>query len=176
LNPEANNVLFRETQWFQPRRLWAIVITTAVVAWICAFHHAWRKSGITDLGFALFLVVVGIAAPVFLILYRQTTEVRNDGIYLKRTPFSHMNDVIRFSDFVRYQPRTCSAIYSAGGWGIAEGWKGKAYNMGGKQGLELLLVNGGRVLIGTCKMRQLLDALHAQCGTRHHRPGVTVNS
>jgi hypothetical protein len=176
LNSDPSNVLFRETQWFQPRWLWVLVLGAAAVAWYCAIHHTWGRHAIADLAFVLFWLVVGVAAPTFLLLYRQTTEVRDDGIYLKRGPFSRMKDVIRFSDFVRYQPRTCSAIYSAGGWGIAEGSQGKAYNMGGTHGLELLLIGGGRVLIGTCKMRQLLDVLHAQCGTRNRKPSFIVSN
>jgi hypothetical protein len=170
LKSESNNVLFRETQWYQPRWLWALVMGAATLEWYWALHRVWGKHHSHDILFLLFWIVGGIAAPAFLIFYRQTTEVRADGIYVKRSPFSRTNDVIRFSQFFRYQPRNCSPIYSAGGWGITQGSQGKAYNMGGSQGLELLLVGGGRILIGTCKLRQLLDVLHAQCGTRNHRP------
>lgn len=148
----------------------------AALAWYLALHRAWGKYTVTDLVFLFFWVVLGVAAPLFLIAYRQTTEVRADGIYLKRLPFARMNDVIRFSDFSRYQPRACSPIYSADGWGSAGGSQGKAYNMGGSQGIELLLVGGGRVLIGTQKMRQLLDVLHKQCGTKNRKPMVFLDA
>lgn len=113
---------------------------------------------------------------MFLLFYRQTTEIRADGIYVKRKPFSRMNEVIRFSDFVRYQPRNSCPVYTSSAWGVPQGWEGKAYNMGAAQGLELLLVNGGRVLIGTSRMRQLLDALHAQCGRGNRQPMVILNA
>jgi hypothetical protein len=176
VSSESNNVLFRETQWFQPRWLWALVLGAAALDWYFMLHHVWGRHTFGDLILLFFWVVLGVAAPLFMAVYRQITEVRADGIYLTRSPFPRMNDVIRFSDFSRYQPRTCSPIYSAGGWGIAQGWQGKAYNMGGSQGLELMLVGGGRVLIGTCKMRRLLDVLHGQCGSRHRRPVVILDA
>ena len=176
LNSEPNNVLFRETQWFQPRWLWALVMGAAVVEWYWGLHRVWGQHAVGDLVFLFFWIVLGVGAPAFLVLYRQTTEVRADGIYVKRSPFPRMNDVIPFSQFFRYQPRACSPIYSAGGWGITQGWQGKAYNMGGSHGLELCLVSGGRVLIGTCKMRQLLDVLHAQCGSRNRKPAGILDA
>jgi hypothetical protein len=165
-NSDQSDLLFRETQRFQPRWLWVLAIAAAVIDWYWAWHRQWRVHPGTDAIFAIFLAVVGVGAPIFLLFYRQTTEVRSCGIYLKRGPFPRASDVIRFSEFYRYQPRNCSPIYAAGGWGIVEGWQGRSYNMGGGQGLELCLAGGKRVLIGSQKMRQLLDALHSQCRVR----------
>jgi hypothetical protein len=169
---DKGTVLFRETQWFQPRWLWALVLGSAIVVWSRALGSGLDFHGRANITFSIFWLVLGVIAPAFLISYRQVTEVRSDGIYVTRSPFPRTSDVIPFSHFYRYQARNCSPIYSAGGWGIAQGWQGKAYNMGGSDGVELLLVGGGRVLIGTCKMRQLLDALHSQCGVKVRRPQV----
>jgi hypothetical protein len=163
---EQGDVLFHETQWYQPRWLWVLVLGTAGAVWYWAIHRHWNDHFVADFIFAFWWAALGLLGPAFLLSYRQITEVRVDGIYVKRSPFSRAADVIRFSQFYRYQPRVCSPIYSAGGWGIGQGWQGKAYNMGGSHGLELCLVGGGRVLIGSCKMRQLLDALHSQCRGR----------
>ncbi len=172
-NSDQSDVLFRETQRFQPRWLWVLVIAAAAVGWYWASHHQWRLHHVADALCAAYLAVVGIGAPAFLLFYRQTTEVRSGGIYLTRGPFPRVKDVIRFSEFYRYQPRNCSPIYAAGGWGIFEGWQGRSYNMGGSQGLELCLTGGKRVLIGSQKMRQLLDVLHFQCRRRIQRDRQT---
>lgn len=167
-NSEQSTVLFRETQWFQPRWLWVLIFGSAIGIWYFAVHRAWGRHIKADVLILFFWAVLGMIAPLFLILYRQVTEVRDDGIYITRSPFPRMADVIRFSEFYRYQPRLCSPIYSAGGWGIAQGSQGKSYNMGSSHGIELCLVGGGRVLIGSCKMRQLLDVLHSQCRVKMH--------
>jgi hypothetical protein len=165
-----SNVLFRETQWFQPRWLWVLVMVTAAASWFLPLRHTWRQHPWLDIASLACLVFFGIGAPMFLVLFRQTTEVRADGIHVSRGPFPATSEFVRFSQFFRYQPRACSPIYSAGGWGIAEGWQGKAYNMGGSHGVEFCMVGGGRILIGTTKMRQLLDALHSQCRGKIKRP------
>lgn len=167
---QQGEVLFRETQWFQPRWLWGLVLGVAAVDWYLGVDRGWLFSLSHHLPYFVSLLVLGVLAPLFLFTYRQVTEVRRDGIHLKRAPFPRSLAVIRFSEFYRYQPRVCSPIYAAGGWGIAAGWQGKAFNMGGANAVELCLVTGERVLIGSGKQRQLLDTLHFVCQPKRKRP------
>jgi hypothetical protein len=173
------SVIFRETQWFQPRWLWVLVLGTATLIWYIGVKHRllhmpYRSSSNFDTAYLISWVILGVLAPLFMCSYRQVTEIRDDGIYVVRGPMPRVSEVIRFSQFYRYQPRNCSPIYSAGGWGIAEGWQGKSYNMGGSHGVELCLTDGGRVLIGSCKLRQFLDVLHSQCRNRARKPAQAV--
>lgn len=163
---QQGEVLFRETQWFQPRWLWVVVLGVAWIEWYWGLKHHWLQTPHRHFAYFVSFTVLGVLAPLFLCTYRQVTEVRRDGIHLRRSPFPRSSELIRFSQFYRYQPRVCSPIYAAGGWGIAEGRKGKAFNMGGANAVELCLVDGGQVLIGSGKQRQLLDALHFVCQPR----------
>jgi hypothetical protein len=52
--------------------------------------------------------------------------------------------------------RKYSPIKEYGGWGFRYGFKnGKAYNISGNMGLQLILKNGDRILIGTQKPEEL---------------------
>jgi len=174
---QQGEVLFRETQWYQPRWLWVLVLGAALVDWYLGAKHGWLNHPHRHIPYFVSFIILGVVAPLFLCTYRQVTVVRLDGIQVMRSPFPRSSMEIRFAQFYRYQPRVCSPIYSSGGWGIAEGWQGKAFNMGGPDGVELCLVGGGRVLIGTCKQRQLLDALHFQCRPkRKHAPSDVIEA
>ena len=162
-------VLFRETQWYQPRWLWGLVLGVAATLWYWGGAHGFLHHPLRHILFFISLIGLGVIAPIFLCTYRQVTEVRRDGIHVTRSPFPRSSAVIPFSGFFRYQPRICAPIYAAGGWGIAEGTKGQAFNMGGPDAVEFFLVGGGKVLIGSCRQREFLDALHFVCRpTRTH--------
>lgn len=173
---QQGEVLFRETQWFQPKWLWVLILGAAASQWYLGHKHGWLYNLSHHRPYFVLLMILGVFAPLFLCTYRQVTEVRRDGIHLKRSPFPRSSAVIRFSQFHRYQPRACSPIYAAGGWGIAEGWQGKAFNMGGANAVELCLVGGGRVLIGSGKQRQLLDTLHFYCQPKRKRAADDVSA
>ncbi|MHC4187375.1 MAG: hypothetical protein ACYSRQ_04200 [Planctomycetota bacterium] len=59
--------------------------------------------------------------------------------------------------------RTYRPIKEYGGWGIRYGFgeSGKAYNVKGNQGLQLVFENGKRLLIGTQKPKRLLEAVNS---------------
>ena len=46
-----------------------------------------------------------------------------------------------------------------GGWGIRVAGDGRAYNAYGNQGVQLILTDGSRILIGTQRPDELLGAL-----------------
>lgn len=63
---------------------------------------------------------------------------------------------IKTADAVQYDP-----LRDYGGWGLRMGPKGKAYNMRGDRGVQLVLENGSRVLIGSQREQELEAAVRA---------------
>ena len=55
--------------------------------------------------------------------------------------------------------RTYSPMREYGGWGIRFGKSGKAYNIKGDEGLQLVFKNGKRLLIGSQKSQELAQAV-----------------
>ena len=79
------------------------------------------------------------------------TEVKNDGVFYKYPPFIIKFKVIRKEEIERYEVRKYSPIREYSGWGIRYSWgtSGRAYNVKGNIGLQLYLVDGKKILLGT---------------------------
>jgi len=155
-------VLFREVQRFRQWWLWLLIAPGPVVIWYRAFRHLVFESNPRPSGLQIVSWLVGgVALPALLYSIRLVTEVRGDGLYLRFFPFH--------SSFLRFPVngiRSCEAItYSPigeyGGWGIRYGWNGKAYNVSGNQGIQLELVEGRRILIGSQRPPEFLAALQS---------------
>jgi len=111
-------------------------------------------------------MTVGIGVPIaitalFLLLKLQT-EVRTDGIYVRFFPF-HIN----FKQFARENLSDCYArqykpIREYGGWGIRYSIRnGKAYNVSGDKGVQLVFNTGKKLLIGSQNPEQLEAAIRS---------------
>ena len=112
----------------------------------------------------ILLIVAGVVLPIgigglFWVL-KLETEVRPDGLYIRYFPF-HIH-FKRFStdDLSEYYARTYRPIWEYGGWGIRYSFgKGKAYNVSGNKGVQLVFKSGKRLLIGSQRAEELEEAI-----------------
>ncbi len=90
------------------------------------------------------------------------TIVRNGGIEIKYFPFHLKYKTILLSDIAEYKIRKYSPLLEYGGWGIRWGFspRGMAYNVHGNMGIQLILKDGSKVLIGTQKPEEFFNALN----------------
>ena len=89
-------------------------------------------------------------------------EVRTDGLYVRYFPF-HIN-FKRFGadDLNKYYARKYRPIWEYGGWGIRGSFgKGKAYNVSGNKGVQLVFKNGRQLLIGSQRAEELEKAIRS---------------
>ena len=100
-------------------------------------------------------VELGILLCVFLFLVfvRLHTDIGERGISIKFFPFVR-NKTWLWEDIDDLYIKEYS-IADYGGWGYRVGKNGTAYNTKGKYGLQLLLNNGARVMIGTQNHEEL---------------------
>ena len=56
------------------------------------------------------------------------------------------------------------SIADYGGWGYRVSKKGKAYNTKGKHGLQLILKNGARIMVGTQNPNEIKQVVEAYKG------------
>ena len=160
---------FREVQGFRQWWLWALMLITAVGT-IGVFGYGiyvqviqgrpWGNNPMSDTG----LIVTGaittalmIGLAVLVLSARLITEVRSDGIHVRFFPIRWKT--IPFGTMASYQIRTYHPIRDYGGWGIRWGREGKAYIVGGREGLQLLLNDGRQVLIGSQRPQELEAAV-----------------
>lgn len=158
---EKKEVVFREVQQFRQIWIWLLIFPLAVLFWYGFFHQIvlgipFGTKPAPDLLLFFFWLLFGTALPAFFYWLRMITEVHSDGLHVRFFP-------VRFSvswpELRQYEACIYNPILDYGGWGIRFGFKGKAYNVSGDRGVQLELINGKRVLIGSQKPDALVVAI-----------------
>ena len=156
-----DNSNFIEIQQFRQGWLLAIVLAALIYIGFMVFRN-WPMSGTNMLiygAIALALVLV----PVFILSIKMVTEVKNDAIHIRFFPLKR--EIIPFSEIAKCDARQYSPIKEYGGWGIRYGTKGMAYNVSGDRGVQLELVNGKRLLIGSQRSEELVKTIRSKTFT-----------
>jgi hypothetical protein len=161
----ADPLLFREVQRFHHWFFWLPLIIVVGVIWWQFIQQivVGRPPGtvpISDWAAWVLAIVFGIGFPVFAALVRLVTEIRPGSLSVRLIPFR--GRLIPAQDVEEAYSREYSPMREFGGWGIrlaADG--GKAYNAHGNLGVQLVLADGKRVLIGTQRPDEMLAALRS---------------
>jgi hypothetical protein len=119
----------------------------------------------------IFWFIFGIGLPALFFFCRLVTEVRDDGIYICFFPFHWTFRRIAFTEVKQYEVRTFHPIREYGGSGIRYGPKGKAYTVSGDRGVQIELLNGKRLLLGSQRAEELQRAIHAKYGEQEGEGG-----
>lgn len=163
-----HQVLFHEEQQFRQRWIWLLIIFCILEIPIAGYLMIQQlilghpvgdqpipNSILVIVGFLMLLIGIGI--PGLFYILKLISEVERDGILIRFYPFIHRK--ILFSDIKHYETRTYHPLTEYGGWGIRIGWKGIAYNVSGNRGVQLILKNGKRILIGSQKPEDFVLAI-----------------
>lgn len=144
--------IYREEQKIAPKLMRLVVWFLIALACVLAVgQHSFKP--IRDMFLPVLFVLI-IAEAMRLI-----TEVRDDGIYVRLTPFPFRRipfDEIASATVRRYRP-----LVEYGGYGIRYGWNGMAYNADGVWGVQLVLANGKKILIGSQRSEDLAVTVNA---------------
>lgn len=162
---DETDVIFREVQTFASWLRWAVAPSMAVAVVFSMF--ALRQESLQPLPRTqqiVALIILGILLPITLaVLFsflKMETEVRADGLYVRFFPFHIQFKRFAAEDLSEHYARTYRPILEYGGWGIRCGWRGgRAYNVSGNQGVQLVLKDGKRLLIGSQRAEELADAI-----------------
>ncbi len=117
-----------------------------------AFGIPWGDNPMPDAGLVIFSIIMTVimAGVLFLVFgSKLKTEIRDDGIHFSYFPF-FKNRFIARERIDGFEIRKYSPIMEYGGYGLRYSLSdGRVYNMSGNTGLQLYLVDGKKVLIGT---------------------------
>lgn len=168
--------LFREVQRFTQPWLWIVLLAPAAFAWWAVIQQIglgvpFGNNPGSDMLVIILWLAMGIAMPGLMASLRLNTEVREDGIYARFVPFHLRWRRFAFSDLKTIEARKYSPIMDYGGWGIRWSFAGTAYNVKGNMGIQLVLNNGKRVLIGTQQPDAFMAAIahaHNEAAKRRH--------
>lgn len=154
-------IVFNETQQFRAWWIW-ILLFGIPLFWLFLlfsvqsdtdlnwnFNWGFLMSGIIQLGVGLLFWYIKLE-----------TKVNSEGVYYKFKPFQSKFKFYDWESIDQCSVRTYSPIMEYGGWGYRYSFKsGKAYNISGKDGLQLVLKNGDKILIGTQQREHLEKVL-----------------
>ncbi len=164
------DLIFREVQKFRQTWLWALLIPEALIITVI-FGHAmltqlvlgqpWGNRPMPNdmlIVFGLIVILLAVGIPLLFYFIKLVVEVRVNGIYIRFYPF--INRKISFEEVKTFELKTYNPVTEYGGWGIR--WsskKGIAYIVSGNQGVQLELVNGKKLLIGSQYPEDLVQAI-----------------
>ena len=161
-------LIYREEQRFSLWLRWLVALSMALGLSLSIFSLTKMppEQGPPEILPIILLIVAGIFVPiaiaVLLLLLKLETEVRSDGLYIRYFPF-HIN-FKRFTtdDLSEYYARKYKPILEYGGWGIRYSLrKGKAYNVSGNKGVQLVFKSGKQLLIGSQRAEELEEAIRS---------------
>jgi hypothetical protein len=165
------DVSFSEQQWLRQKWLWILMFGINLLIFYgfiqqIVFDKPYGTQPTSDLGITLVLLLMTVTTMLLLSI-RLDTEVDKDGIKYRYFPFHLTTKAISWDDVSKAYIRKYNPIMEYGGWGIRWGTygKGNAYNVAGNMGLQLVLKNGKKLLLGTQKADDL-DRVIEQLGVK----------
>ena len=159
-----NETQFTEKQRFTQWWLWIILLGTnggilyGVIQQVI-FGKQFGDNPASDAGLLLIFALV-VLISIFFVSLRLETVIKQDGIYVRYYPVHFSFRYYPWEDIQKAYVRKYKPIIEYGGWGFRGFGKNRALNVSGNQGLQLEFRNYKRLLIGTRKPGEIIEALH----------------
>jgi hypothetical protein len=109
-------------------------------------------------------LVAGLGLPAWVLFIRLVVEVRPEGICYRFVGMHLRPHRIAWDDVACFYARRYKPIREYGGWGVRWSASGKAYNVKGDRGVQLVLRDGRRVLFGSQRAAELEEAIREASG------------
>ncbi|USZ68211.1 DUF6141 family protein [Halorussus salilacus] len=145
-------VLFRETQTYRQPWLWGLLALRPALT-LVGLARGTRTRADAARELASFLGVALLLGTT-----RLTTEVRDDGVYLKFEPFHRSFRRIPLEDIEEFEAAGYSPL-RYGGWGFRWTPSSVAYTVSGRSGVVFDRTNGRSVYVGSDRPDELLAAV-----------------
>ncbi len=113
-------------------------------------------------------LIAPLAAAALIWFYRMDTRVCSDGLYVRCFPLHRRFRRFAPAEIAESRARTYRPLVEYGGWGIRGSLTGagRAYNVSGNEGVQLIFTNGRKLLIGSRRPQQLEAALRSLAANR----------
>ena len=118
------------------------------------YDQPWGNKPMSDNGLittTVLVVVVLVVSAVLLFGSKLVTIINSEGINYSFWPYFKKQKLIPFERIKEFRIRQYRPLIEYGGWGIKKGGRkyGDAINVSGNKGLQLILDDGKKILIGT---------------------------
>ncbi|MCW5517402.1 hypothetical protein [Muriicola sp. Z0-33] len=151
--------VFKEVQKFN--QWWIQLVNLLLIGLLIYLCYSWyiKKDGVNEFGengILIQLIVIGTIVLDLLLLYliQLRTAIDEIGVHFQFFPFQFSKKTIRWTAMQQCYTRQYKPIKEFGGWGYRTKFgKGKAYNVKGNKGIQIVLLDGKKLLIGTQKVQ-----------------------
>jgi hypothetical protein len=163
---QTNDNVFTEQQKFRQVWVWVLLIAIdvffvyAIITQLVLNRAVGTKPlSNTALVFSALLV---FSVTLLFVFMKLQTRISEDGIHYQFFPFHRGFKKIAWTEIKEMHVRKYDPISEYGGWGPKSGPSGQAFNVSGNYGLQLVLHNGTKILVGTQhpdQVQQVIDTL-----------------
>ena len=143
--PQETDDLFKEEQSFDQVWVWALLgigTVGVLLPLLLTGQGLWAL---------LLVATIQVLSMSLMAIFRLYTRIDDEGVHYRMKPFQMKFKTIPWKDIDQIYVRKYSPVLEYGGWGIRFGLNGKAFNVSGNKGIQLVLKNGKRILLGTGK-------------------------
>ena len=161
-----DKILFSEQQKFKQWWLWLILLVIDGTFILGIYKQVILKEQFGDKPMSDTGLFIGLGGVLLLTLlfwkFKLQTMIKNDGIYVRFFPIHIAYRKYTWDKLVKIYVRKYSPITEYGGWGLRYGLfgQGKALNVSGNVGLQLITVHNFKILIGTHKPEEIKEILN----------------
>ncbi|WP_171032375.1 hypothetical protein [Polaribacter aestuariivivens] len=156
--------VFIEEQRFT--QTWLIVIlgfSLIVPLYVMGKEFFNENSNMSSTEFIVTILAIAFSVG-FIFLFKLKTRIDEVGIHYQFLPFHFSYKIIKWNEIEKATVRIYDPIGEYGGWGLKGGafWnkgKGKCINVSGDIGIQLVLKNDKKLLIGTQKKEEATQVL-----------------
>ncbi len=151
--------IFKEEQRFTKTWLIALLAVSLIVPIVLIIKEYIKENTLmTTNEFVLKLSLLLVAASA-IFFFKLKTRIDEVGIHYQFSPIHFSMKLISWNEISKAGIRTYFPISEFGGWGLRGGFffnkgKEKAINVSGDIGIQLILKNGEKLLIGTQKKEE----------------------
>ena len=167
---KSEQYLYQEKQFVSPK-IKLILILHAIIIVIVTALLLYKSQIPTTKNICIIAAIITTETILLIIINsaRLKTQIYPDRIQCQLKPLMLKPKTIKFNQISAYFIRQYSPIRDFGGWGIRLSMKGsgRAYNIKGNIGLQIMRKDHTLILIGTQKPQELLNALLKQIPNEH---------
>lgn len=157
--------VFSETQRFN--QWWLLLILSLPILFLGYSLYQWYYTneavgnvGPNDSTGQLIVIASVLPFLILFYLFRLHTEIDESGIEYQFLPFHTSAKKIAWTEIDNCYVRTYNPILEYGGWGFKTSLgNGRALNVKGNKGIQIILISGKKLLIGTQKPEQAKNVI-----------------
>jgi len=162
--------LFKEEQKFSTPWIFLVIFPALALLVYLLKYNEWKGGaidvsekddilGLIILGVAFFIMMVGLT--ILFYKMKLITQIKPDGIYFRYPPIISKEKFISKAEISSFEIRKYHPSREYSGHGVKRGKRksGRAYTVSGRIGLQLYMINGKKILIGTQRKEAIKSAM-----------------